>query len=141
LHARGLDLQARGGVSSCRMAPRSRRRRGDRLGARSPPDAALRFYAQVFGAREYVRDDGSIQALGPGPHDVLAFEHQPDNAGAKAGIRPFGFRLVDPADIDAAVHEVEQAGGKLLRRGAFQPGYPYAYVLDPDGYQIEIWYE
>ncbi len=38
-------------------------------------------------------------------------------------------------------HDVERAGGMLLRRGEFAPGYSYAYVADPDGYEIEIWYE
>ena len=40
-----------------------------------------------------------------------------------------------------SVAEVERAGGKILRRGEFGPGFPYVYVADPDGYQIEIWYE
>jgi catechol 2,3-dioxygenase-like lactoylglutathione lyase family enzyme len=53
----------------------------------------------------------------------------------------FGFRLVSPGDIDAAVEEVERAGGKLRQRGEFCPGCPYAYVTDPDGYEVEIWYE
>jgi catechol 2,3-dioxygenase-like lactoylglutathione lyase family enzyme len=53
----------------------------------------------------------------------------------------FGFRLIDAKDIDAAVAEVARAGGKLLRRGEFGPDQPYAYVADPDGYEIEIWYE
>ena len=53
----------------------------------------------------------------------------------------FGFRLVDPDDIDRAIAEVERAGGRLLRRGEFAPGLPYAYVADPDGYEIEIWFE
>ena len=105
------------------------------------PERSLRFYAQVFGVREYARDAGSVQALGPGPHDVLAFEHDAARAGAKGGIRHFGFRLKDPADIDAAVEEVERAGGKLLKRGEFKPGFPFAYVADPDGYKIELWYE
>jgi hypothetical protein len=33
------------------------------------------------------------------------------------------------------------AGGKLLRRGEFSPGFPFAYVSDPDDYEIEIWFE
>ena len=33
------------------------------------------------------------------------------------------------------------AGGTLDRRGEFSPGFPYAYVHDPDGYEIEIWFE
>ena len=44
-------------------------------------------------------------------------------------------------DIDRAIAEVERAGGRLLRRGEFAPGLPYAYVADPDGYEIEIWFE
>ena len=57
------------------------------------------------------------------------------------GLTHFGFRLVDASDIDLAVREVERAGGTLLRRGEFSPGFPYAYVADPDGYEIEIWFE
>jgi catechol 2,3-dioxygenase-like lactoylglutathione lyase family enzyme len=30
---------------------------------------------------------------------------------------------------------------RLLRRGEFAPGLPFAYVADPDGYEIEIWFE
>ena len=105
------------------------------------PDRSLRFYHDVFGVNEYCRDESSIQVLGPGPHDVIAFERSPQTAGRSGGISHFGFRLVSPADIDAAVATVERAGGTLLRRGEFSPGMPYAYVADPDGYEIEIWFE
>jgi catechol 2,3-dioxygenase-like lactoylglutathione lyase family enzyme len=104
------------------------------------PERSLRFYERVFGVREYFRDETSIQATGPGPHDVLAFEKS-DAAGTAGGIGHFGFRLVDPADIDHAVAEAGAAGGTLLRRGEFAPGFPFAYVADPDGYEIEIWFE
>jgi hypothetical protein len=43
--------------------------------------------------------------------------------------------------MDAAIKTVERAGGTVLRRGEFSAGYPYAYVADPDGYEVEIWYE
>ncbi len=105
------------------------------------PDRSLRFYAAVFGVREYFRDAGTIQVQGPGPHDVIAFERRPELAGASGGLLHFGFRLVRPQDIDAAVAAVEGAGGRVLRRGEFAPGLPYAFVADPDGYEIEIWYE
>jgi catechol 2,3-dioxygenase-like lactoylglutathione lyase family enzyme len=105
------------------------------------PERSLRFYEQLLGVREYFRDAQSIQALGPGSHDVLAFHLDPAGAGASGGIAHFGFRLTTPTDIDLAVSEAEGAGGKLLRRGEFSPGYPYAYVADPDGYELEIWYE
>jgi catechol 2,3-dioxygenase-like lactoylglutathione lyase family enzyme len=105
------------------------------------PERSLRFYEAVFGVREYFRDEASIQAQGPGPHDVIAFERNPDAAGKLGGLSHFGFRLVDAMDIDTAVREVELAGGRLLRRGEFAPGFPFAYVADPDGYEIEIWFE
>src|SRR5262245_44454740 len=104
-------------------------------------ERSLRFYHDVFGVKEYYRDDTSIQVLGPGPHDVIAFEKHARGAGKLGGITHFGFRLVHSADIDIAVREVERAGGKIVRRGEFAPGYPFAYVNDPDGYEIEIWYE
>jgi catechol 2,3-dioxygenase-like lactoylglutathione lyase family enzyme len=91
--------------------------------------------------KEYYRDETQIQVQGPGPQDVLAFERDVNAAGKAGGIGHFGFRLVDPGDIDSAVQAVEAAGGKLLRRGEFGPGLPFAYVADPDGYEIEIWYE
>ena len=105
------------------------------------PDRSLDFYRSVFGVREYFRDENTVQVLGPGPYDVLAFEKRPAAAGVPGGIIHFGFRLTDPHDIDAAVQAVEAAGGTVKSRGEFAPGFPYAFVLDPDGYEIEIWYE
>jgi catechol 2,3-dioxygenase-like lactoylglutathione lyase family enzyme len=104
-------------------------------------DLSLAFYRSVFGVREYFRDDSTVQVLGPGPHDVIAFEKRPANAGKPGGIIHFGFRLTRPEDIDAAVAAVAAAGGTILSQGLFAPGLPYAFVRDPDGYEIEIWYE
>jgi len=105
------------------------------------PERSLAFYRAAFGVREYFRDAGTIQVQGPGPHDVLAFEHRPAQAGMQGGIIHFGFRLERASDIDAAVSAVTAAGGTLIRRGEFAPGLPYAYVRDPDGYEIELWFE
>jgi catechol 2,3-dioxygenase-like lactoylglutathione lyase family enzyme len=107
----------------------------------SDPDRSLAFYKSVFGVREYFRSDSTIQVLGPGPFDVLAFEKRPADAGVPGGIIHFGFRLTRPEDIDAAVMAVESAGGALTSRGEFAPGLPYAFVRDPDGCEIEIWFE
>lgn len=46
--------------------------------------------------------------------------------------------LTHPADIDAAIRAVENAGGRPLRRSEFSPGLPFAYVANPGGYEIEI---
>ena len=36
---------------------------------------------------------------------------------------------------------VGEAGGAIRSRGEFCPGEPYAFMADPDGYEVEIWYE
>jgi catechol 2,3-dioxygenase-like lactoylglutathione lyase family enzyme len=104
------------------------------------PERSLKFYTQLFGVRAYHRDADSIQALGPGPHDVLVFERRPSH-GREGGIDHFGFRLRDPADAEDAVRQAKLAGATILRQGEFAPGSPFVYISDPDGYTIEIWYE
>ena len=104
------------------------------------PDRSFAFYRELFGVQEVYREESVIQAQTPGCRDVLVFERR-EPVGPRGGIEHFGFRLTDPADIDEAVRTAESAGGKLLRRGEFAPGLPYAYVADPDGYEIEIWFE
>lgn len=72
---------------------------------------------------------------------MIAFERRPAYAGTPGGIIHFGFRLTRPEDIDAAIEAVEKAGGTTTSKGEFGPGLPYAFFRDPDGYEIEIWFE
>jgi catechol 2,3-dioxygenase-like lactoylglutathione lyase family enzyme len=65
---------------------------------------------------------------------MIVFDQNAAHPGQAGGVTHFGFRLLSAADID-------RAGGKILRRGEFSPGIPHVYVTDPDGYQIEIWFE
>ncbi len=104
------------------------------------PEASLRFYESLFGVKEYFRDEDSIQVLGPGEKDVIAFV-QSENAGVRGGVTHFGFRLTAREDIDAAIETAKMIGATILRIGEFAPGYPYLFIADPDGYEIEIWYE
>lgn len=104
------------------------------------PERSLDFYTRMFGVREYYRDDSSIQVLGPGDKDVIAFVRS-EQAGAIGGISHFGFRLKDADDIREAIDTARSVGATILRTGEFETGSPYLYVLDPDGYEIEIWYE
>jgi catechol 2,3-dioxygenase-like lactoylglutathione lyase family enzyme len=102
---------------------------------------SLRFYQQVLGVVEVYRSDGFTQAQTPGSRDVIVFEENVEHAGAGGGVAHFGFRLLDPADIDAAAAAVERAGGKISSKGEFCPGEPFVFFSDPDGYEVEIWYE
>ncbi|NOS85005.1 MAG: VOC family protein [Ignavibacteria bacterium] len=102
------------------------------------------FYHNIFGIQEYWRDDNTIHASTPSSHDVITFikGEKINKDGIKNdGINHFGFRLVNPLDITNAVIEVEKAGGKIIEKGEFAPGVPFAYASDPDGYIFEIWYE
>ena len=104
-------------------------------------DRASAFYRQVFGAVVVYKQDGFVQLQTPGTRDVLVFEKKPARAGKSGGIAHFGFRLQNPGDIDAAARAVKKAGGKVKEQGEFVPGEPYLFATDPDGYEIEIWYE
>ena len=99
------------------------------------------FYKQVFGAVEVYAQDGFVQLQTPGARDVLVLEEDPERARLAGGIVHFGFRLVDPPDIDRARKAVEAAGGTVREHGEFVPGEPYLFAIDPDGYELEIWYE
>ena len=102
---------------------------------------ASKFYKQVFGAVEVYGNDGFVQLQTPGTRDVLVFEKKPKQAGKIGGVAHFGFRLKNPKDIGAAAKAVKKAGGTIKEQGEFVPGEPYLFAIDPDGYEIEIWYE
>ena len=106
----------------------------------SDPEASLRFYETLFGVKEYFRDEHSIQVLGPGEHDVLAFVRS-ERAGSPGGISHFGFRLKRAEDIEHAIASARDVGATIVRTGEFAPGLPFMYLQDPDGYEIEVWYE
>ena len=105
------------------------------------PGRAARFYEEVFGAVRVCEDAGLVQVQTPGSRDVIVFEKAPERAGKHGGVIHFGFRLTDPKDLEAAAAAVERAGGILRDRGEFVPGEPYLFATDPDGYEVEIWYE
>jgi catechol 2,3-dioxygenase-like lactoylglutathione lyase family enzyme len=102
---------------------------------------SVRFYRELLGAVEVYRDAVCAQLQTPGTWDVIVLEAGTRNAGTSGGIAHFGFRLIDPADIDDAADAVVRAGGIVKEKGEFVPGEPYVFARDPDGYEIELWYE
>jgi catechol 2,3-dioxygenase-like lactoylglutathione lyase family enzyme len=105
------------------------------------PRRALRFYQAVFGVVPVYESDDFIQAQTPGSRDVLVFERKPAEAGKAGGVAHFGFRLRLAGDIEQAREAVRTAGGTIRETGEFIPGEPYVFFTDPDGYEVEIWYE
>jgi catechol 2,3-dioxygenase-like lactoylglutathione lyase family enzyme len=105
-------------------------------------ERSLRFYQSVFGMQERFRAGPKMVFLNtPGSQDLVTLNEDPAEArlaGVNGGVAHFGFRLASSGDLDAAIAEVEAAGGKLIRRGVHGPGVPFAYVADPDGYVIEL---
>jgi catechol 2,3-dioxygenase-like lactoylglutathione lyase family enzyme len=104
-------------------------------------ERAFRFYEKVLGVVAVYREEGFIQAQTPGTRDVIVFEETARGAGERGGIAHFGFRLVEAAHIGEAVQAVRAAGGTVTSHGEFVPGEPYVFFTDPDGYEVEIWYE
>jgi catechol 2,3-dioxygenase-like lactoylglutathione lyase family enzyme len=105
------------------------------------PARSYAFYRAVLGVEAVYTQADFIQAQTPGTRDVLVFERAPERAGQRGGVVHFGFRLTRPEDIAAALTAVEGAGGRILSHGEFCPGEPYLFCEDPDGYEVEIWYE
>ena len=119
---------------------------------------AFAFYRELVGAVAIYEDADSIQAQTPGSRDVLVFERGARKAGKAGGIAHFGFRLVEPTHMDvgsaggrrerprpagiaAALRELDRLGATIVDQGEFCPGNPYVFFRDPDGYEVEIWYE
>ena len=99
------------------------------------------FYKKVFGVKEMYHDPDFIQVQTPGSKDIIVFIKK-DKSRAK--IIPgfhFGFRLPKPAGIKNIIQVIKKAGGKIKETGEFIPGEPYVFFYDPDGYEVEIWFE
>jgi len=99
------------------------------------------FYEQMFGARVMYQTDKFIQVQTPGSHDIIVLEKSDEVLHNENGIMHFGFRLKKAIDIKTCVQDVLNAGGQIKETGEFVAGEPYAFVYDPDGYEIEIWFE
>jgi catechol 2,3-dioxygenase-like lactoylglutathione lyase family enzyme len=102
---------------------------------------SLDFYEKVFGMEvKFWAGKGLVFLNTPGSNDLITLHQAEGNepAGSSGGITHFGFQLENRADLETAISQVIAAGGALKKRGEFTPGMPFAYVADPDGYEIEL---
>lgn len=113
------------------------------------PARSFRFYERLLGARALQLDDvrdleaaDVIEFGTPGCHDVVTLRRSQDGSTGKTGdLAHFGFRLVEAGDPDEIAKEVEAAGGTVIEKGRFSSGDPVVFARDPDGYEIELWFE
>jgi catechol 2,3-dioxygenase-like lactoylglutathione lyase family enzyme len=116
-------------------------------------ERAVRFYEDGFGmTRVMDKHDGQMVILStPNGGDVLTVssnELMPelagtanpaqDRAGDNGGIDHFGFSLADQTEFDAAIEQLCTAGATVLTRDELAPGWPTAFLRDPDGYVFQI---
>lgn len=100
------------------------------------------FYEQVFEMTVMYDREGFLQLATPGCKDILVFEENTGRpTGTSGGIAHFGFRLKAPDAIHEIVQKIIGAGGTITDQGEFVPGSPYVFFKDPDGYEVEVWYE
>jgi catechol 2,3-dioxygenase-like lactoylglutathione lyase family enzyme len=101
-----------------------------------------KFYERVFDMQTMYHEQYFLQMTTPGCNDILVFEEKKDTSfGNTGGIAHFGFRLKDPADFGEMIDKIQAAGAIITARGEFVSGSPYVFFKDPDGYQVEVWYE
>src|SRR5215510_12973449 len=99
------------------------------------------FYQKIFGVKEMYSDANFVQVQTPGSRDIIVFEQREKGAAPTPTGFHFGFRLLEPSAVDAIVKIIEEAGGEVRESGEFVPGEPYVFFFDPDGYEVEIWFE
>jgi catechol 2,3-dioxygenase-like lactoylglutathione lyase family enzyme len=100
------------------------------------------FYCKVFDMEVMYDEKTFIQLKTRGCHDILVFEKKESgNIGNAGGIIHYGFRLRDPGHIHIMAQRIRNAGGNIKDQGEFVPGSPYIFFHDPDGYEVEVWFE
>ena len=104
-------------------------------------DRTLLFYQKVFDVEVMYHQDDFLQVTTPGSNDIIVFEKKTAEYGKTGSIAHFGFRLRNAKDIEEMTDRIVSAGGQIVDKGEFVPGEPYVFFRDPDGYEIEVWYE
>lgn len=99
------------------------------------------FYKKVFGAKEMYNDAEFIQVQTPGSKDIIVFvKKEKSSTRTNPGFH-FGFRLAKPLGLQSIIRTIKNAGGRIKETGEFIAGEPYVFFYDPDGYEVEIWFE
>lgn len=108
-------------------------------------EKSSRFYKEMFGMKEVRRFENCIMLQTPGTNEIFTINagpDQPKSVSKMGGIAHFGFRLREPIENEKILETVTRLGGKAVDQGGSrEKGRLYAFATDPDGYEIEIFWE
>ncbi len=99
-------------------------------------EKAVRFYCDAFDLQEVFRAEQIVFVGLPGTDSALGILLDSERAGS--GPHNMGFHVDHAVGLDAAIRDVEAAGGTVVERAEHAPGVPYARIADPDGNVLEI---
>jgi len=99
-------------------------------------EAAARFYCDAFELRPVFQNENIVFIGIPGGDTALGLLLDPTNAGS--GPMHVGLHVDHAVGLEAAITDVESAGGKVIERSEHMPGVPFARIADPDGNVLEI---
>jgi catechol 2,3-dioxygenase-like lactoylglutathione lyase family enzyme len=104
-------------------------------------DRTIRFYGAVAGVIVRSRGDDHAFLGTEGAHDIFTVVVG-EGAADMGSIAHFGFRLKHRDDVGLAVAAAAAAGGTVERHGERgEQRYPWAFLRDPDGYRVEVFFE
>ena len=99
-------------------------------------DAAARFYCDAFDLRPVFQNENIVFVGIPGGDTALGLLLDPEHAGS--GPQNIGMHVDHAVGLEAAIKDVEAAGGKVVERSEHAPGVSFARIADPDGNVLEI---
>jgi predicted enzyme related to lactoylglutathione lyase len=99
-------------------------------------EKAVSFYGDAFELKEVFRSEQIVFMGIPGTDTAVGILNDPATAGS--GPQNVGFHIDHAIQLDDAIRDVEQAGGKVVERGEHAPGVPFARIADPDGNILKI---
>ncbi|GAB2692550.1 hypothetical protein GCM10027194_28630 [Thalassiella azotivora] len=103
-------------------------------------EASLAFYRRWFGFTATPRPypDGTVFVSNDDGFDLAVHAGEPASPPA-AGVH-FGFRAADPAGVRALLADLREARVTVTEAWD-EDGYVSLKCLDPDGYEVEVYWE
>jgi catechol 2,3-dioxygenase-like lactoylglutathione lyase family enzyme len=107
-------------------------------------ERSVGFYTGLFGMQVIRRFDDCAMLRTPGTHEVMTLSVEPEEAKKMAKLAGFhfGFRLTELIDMNAVLEEAVRLGGtQPTQGGTREKGRVWAGITDPDGHEVEVFWE